>query len=237
MSKSKQIVILFICVYFNGLSSGMYNAKLGRFMQRDPIGTSPRVVHSEQGPKMVGTQGPIVSHLFGSATLQERANYNELNNTGEQGQYIDGMNLYEYVSSNPINYVDPWGLNIYLITGNNSGKWLNDKIHQKVCVGCSKDNIKACFSFGRKEENYWGWAVPSTSWLGWSSLNSGGPQRGVIYEDDYTGGSIKGTKITTFEQDATWLQYMSLRVGMEDTYSVGRHNCRKYSQMEFADAP
>ena len=45
-------------------------------------------------------------------------------------------------------------------------------------------------------------------------------------------------KKTTCAEDKAWLKYMlTTRKGTEDTYSVARHNCRMYSQKEFADAP
>ncbi len=40
------------------------------------------------------------------------------------------------------------------------------------------------------------------------------------------------------EEDVTWMMYMfNSRVGLKDTYSVARHNCRRYSKYEFRDAP
>jgi len=164
-----------------------------------------------------------------------------------RNQYHDGMNLYEYVQSNPINRVDPYGLNIYLITGNNSWNPVNNALHQKVCAdywntyrqsdGTMKyvPEGKVCFSFAATRV---GITPPKKTWLGWKSLVLGGCLRGQIYMDSYTGGTITMMKKTTPQQDINWLNYMlTERVGLEDVYSVARHNCRKYSQMEFADAP
>lgn len=39
-------------------------------------------------------------------------------------------------------------------------------------------------------------------------------------------------------QDLTWYMYMLLdRVGTTDTYSLARHNCRRYSKYEYRDSP
>lgn len=59
---------------------------------------------------------------------------------------------------------------------------------------------------------------------------------GEIYETSVVGKVVK-TKKTTPEQDKAWLQSMESRVGTKDVYSVGRHNCRAFSQAEFDKAP
>lgn len=55
--------------------------------------------------------------------------------------------------------------------------------------------------------------------------------------DPVTGSRIVKRHTTTMAQDEKWLRYAYGRVGKEDGYSVARHNCRKYSQWEFRDAP
>jgi len=119
MTKSKIIVALAVCVLLGNISFGMYDAKTGRFMQRDPIGTAPRIVHTDQGPKVVGTQGPVVPNPAseGSQTSIIAMNSAEPESkelkSEEHHQYIDGLNLYQYVASNPIVLIDPSGLKVY----------------------------------------------------------------------------------------------------------------------------
>jgi len=67
-------------------ASAMYHPTMGRFMQRDPGGGAG-------SPARVGTAGPAVGGGFIS-----------------RDQYADGMNLYQYVGSNPAKYADPLGL-------------------------------------------------------------------------------------------------------------------------------
>ncbi|MEX0652956.1 MAG: hypothetical protein WD534_14220 [Phycisphaeraceae bacterium] len=77
---------------FTDTASAMYHPGLGRHMQRDPNGMQM----GSAAPRVAG--GPAVSGGF----IQRDFNPHQ--------QYADGMNLYQYVGSNPVNYVDPDGL-------------------------------------------------------------------------------------------------------------------------------
>jgi len=202
-------------------ASACYHPGIGRFLQRDPgVGGG--------SPVPVGTAGPIAGEGFAS---RDQAVIN---------QYADGMGLYQYVAGSPECRMDPQGTNIYLKTGNTGAGSINNAVHQKVCVdtwdrnGCKTG--EACFSFGKT-----GWMFrfgARLRWLGWNSHTLGGLlMKGEIYED-LTVGAVVKTQKTTVIQDRVWLNWMRRsRVGTEDVYSVGRHNCRTYSQWEFRDAP
>ena len=152
-----------------------------------------------------------------------------------------GINLYGFCRNCPVMLVDPNGEDIYLYTGNDSGNPLNDAIHQTVAVDTWSDDCPPRktgvrgFSFGYNGE--WGWNWPNGKWLGHSSISLPGYWMvGEIYEASVVGKVVK-TKKTTPEQDKAWLQSMESRVGTKDVYSVGRHNCRAFSQAEFDKAP
>jgi hypothetical protein len=156
---------------------------------------------------------------------------------------VDALHpAYRFVNNNPVSSVDSLGEDIYLQTGNDSGNPINDRIHQSICVDtwsgsygcCGHKTGKACFSFGANGK--WRIPIPSGTWLGWSEFNAGGPMVGEIYSADDTG-TVVNTIKTTCKQDMMFLIYMNARLGSIDTYSVGRHNCRRYSQYEFRDAP
>ncbi len=164
-------------------------------------------------------------------------------------QYLDGLNRYQYVKSDPVLLVDPQGTNIYLIEGNNkkgSCGSSNNALHQKVCVDLWRTKIiqgrkvlinegMECYSFAL---THVGFTAPKKRWLGFRSVVLCGCLRGRIYIDNYTGGSIKRIKYTKWKQDMNWrLRMTSKRVGKPDVYSVIRHNCRTYSQLEFDAAP
>ena len=152
-----------------------------------------------------------------------------------------GLNLYAFCRNNGINFVDYKGNDIYVYTGNDSGNIINDAIHQTVAVDIwsnecppKKIGIRG-FSFGYINE--WGWNWPDGKWLGHSSFTLPGFWMvGMIYESSVVG-QVVSRKKTTPEQDREWLKKMERRVGTKDVYSVGRHNCRAFSQAEFNNAP
>lgn len=59
---------------------------------------------------------------------------------------------------------------------------------------------------------------------------------GMIYESAVVG-KVTDRKSTSPEEDKRWLKKMERRVGTRAVYSVGRHNCRMFSQIEFEKAP
>jgi len=151
-----------------------------------------------------------------------------------------GNNLYEYVFNKPSIAVDPYGTDIYLNQGNTDAPWWqppNRELHQSICVDTWDDKCcktgRRCFSFGLSG---FGWAAPSNTWLGQPSPNLGGPGRGTVY--DSTGCGIWDVKVikTTCQQDKQFLKMLEAMEGTEDTYSVGRHNCRGFSQNMFNQA-
>ncbi len=75
----------------------------------------------------------------------------------------------------------------------------------------------------------------SSTWLGEKSLTIT-LLEGQIYEAGYTGGRVDDYIKTTPEQDKEFLQYLESRVGEKAGYSVGRHSCRKFSQLIFKKA-
>jgi hypothetical protein len=87
--KKLAIGIIVVLIISTIPSFANYNPKTGRFMQRDPLGTGPLIVHDNDGP-----------HILGLSPEEKIAGLN---------QYIDGMNLYEYVKSNTIILTDPLG--------------------------------------------------------------------------------------------------------------------------------
>ncbi len=111
---------------FTTAAEAYYHPTLGRFLTRDPgAGEATRVgaarpapggrfIHRDSlsaVPTRVGAAGPAVAGRF------VRRN--------SVGQYADGMNLYQYVKSNPMVYTDSSGLAVD--PGKDCGLWSRSK--------------------------------------------------------------------------------------------------------------
>ncbi|MDT4798993.1 hypothetical protein FQZ97_316390 [compost metagenome] len=124
---------------------------------------------------------------------------------------------------------------ITLETGNTGAGFLNNLVHQQVCVD-RPSRSKRCYSFAAT-----GAQAPqfSSTWLGWSSWVTGAILQGEVYDPTpVSGASIVSTHTPTVAQADNWVNYMDgSRLGLKDGYSVARHNCRLFSQWEFRDAP
>ena len=116
------------------LVCAQYDPQTGRFLQRDPMGVQVGAVVWDQNggaPRMTGLNGPtlpqpvIKINQNSSTIMRPQIKQNIASNTNPltrittpsgihpAQQYNDGMNLYQYVGSNPTNRVDPYGLEFY----------------------------------------------------------------------------------------------------------------------------
>jgi len=125
---------------------------------------------------------------------------------------------------------------ITLETGNVGAGPLNNLVHQQICADTGSGTGKQCFSFAAV-----GAQLPefSSTWLGWNSVVVGAILQGQVYHPHpVPGATIASRHTPTAAQVANWLAYMrGTRLGLQDGYSVARHNCRLFSQWEFRDAP
>ena len=124
MGKIRILVVVAACAVLSNLSFGMYNPEMGRFMQRDPIGTAVDATHTKQGSLVVSARATIQpntasasspstltkEHTSGLNFKSQQLRKQQLIGLNVYDQYKDGMNLYQYVSSNPGNHIDPYGL-------------------------------------------------------------------------------------------------------------------------------
>ncbi len=153
-----------------------------------------------------------------------------------------GENLYDFCNNSPLSVFDKLGKDIYLVQGNDTGNAINDTYHQAVCVDewgvrgvGQKPCGRRCYSFATT------WRLRAFPrkfiWLGWFSYTPVGVwMEGKIYDHEFVG-TVLRTKKTSRWQDQAWGEYMNHRMGKTDVYSVLHHNCRLFSQLEFADAP
>ncbi len=91
--KTNPLVLAVVALTFAATAEttfGTYHPRMGRFIQRDPHGTA------------------IAPPRMGTADLTQTGGFIPRDTPGVQ--YADGMNLYQYVRSNPIRLADPMGL-------------------------------------------------------------------------------------------------------------------------------
>jgi len=119
-------------------ASAYYHPRLGRFLSRDP---------GAGGVARAGTASPVMGDSF--APRDPMGNAQRVGSGGtapvggfiprdptESNQYADGMNLYQYVRSNPVRYRDPSGLKID---------------HYDCCTDAQKRAIKAAHDAAEKK--------------------------------------------------------------------------------------
>jgi hypothetical protein len=139
-------------------------------------------------------------------------------------------------SSDQLSGAPPTTPEITLETGNIGASPINNAIHQQVCVNMGFGGGKDCYSFAAT-----GAQAPefSSTWLGWDSTVVGAVLKGEVYHPDPVPGATVASRLTpTAAQAVKWNSYMvGTRLGLQDGYSVARHNCRTFSQWEFRDAP
>ena len=133
-----------------------------------------------------------------------------------------GLNQYVFCANNPVNSVDPLGLDIWIEgPGPSENSWLG--LHASICVGDPRGQYTS-YSFGAP--SFWSAALP------WG--------KGEIYYDDIGGGRIwKDSYLeTTCEEDKT-AKWILFRMLTEDTkhhqwlYRILYQNCRVFSKQMF----
>jgi RHS repeat-associated protein len=132
-------------------------------------------------------------------------------------KYGGGINLYAYVENDPIDLIDPLGLD-YWVEGAVEGE-AGLGFHQSICVG-KRNGARKCISFGR---------MPGQGDCYFKC-------KGHIYEDKSAPGDIyqNSYRVTSEETDIKIRKYFTSLLGTEGRWDVllGK-NCRSFSQDMF----
>jgi len=167
-------------------------------------------------------------------------------------QYKDGLNIYEYCKSNPIQYNDVYGTDIYVMAG--PFNWRNAIIslmHEKICVDVWKydtlpDGTRVpykedvlCVSFGIIKEYGKGLQRyrSKNHWIKWDIKVPEDCYRvGVVYVD--SGGTTDyRRKSASIEEEMKFEKELRSLIGKEDIYSPLYYNCIYFTELLFNEAP
>ncbi len=131
-----------------------------------------------------------------------------------------GLNTYSYVYQNPLNLIDPYGLDVMIQTTDSAGG-----LHQRIAVNSPNGSGQWGQSFGHTDGALGGikdlFDPNSTEW---------GVNDGIVYEDgDPTKDIIKRLK-TKPCQDQNIIEWLQQHIGDRTPYTLGNRNCRLYSR-------
>lgn len=120
--------------FFTADASAMYNPATGTFMQRDP---GPGGMMAAPAPRIAGEgvmggsfvprdpsrqffgqteQSEVVQNAFASSfmSMSRVFDANTIRNNPSLLQFADGMNIYQYLGGDPVDFADPSGLDRYI---------------------------------------------------------------------------------------------------------------------------
>jgi RHS repeat-associated protein len=150
-------------------------------------------------------------------------------------------NYYRYVFNNPVKYNDPFGLDIYLKTGNdakilftNIPNPLQDLLHQNICVDTWQNGKKQrlrCFTFGATGIDL----NTGDDWLGYDANIYAGVLEGTVVESFYIYGRTRKSLHTECEDDLDFERFLISKLGMKATYGLSL-SCRTFAQKMFDEA-
>ncbi|HLP42180.1 MAG TPA: RHS repeat-associated core domain-containing protein, partial [Fibrobacteria bacterium] len=195
------------------------NSETGRIVQRieyDEFGVI--VYDSNPGFQPFGFAGGMVDGATGMVRFGARDYDPEIGRwtTKDPIGFSGGINHYAYVENNPVNFIDPKGLDIWIEGPSGEGPLKEPNFHQSINVGDPNGNYDS-YSYGVGDDGF-PWAE--------------------VYKDWVKGGRIEAFKKTTPEEDRAFKAVMDqeLKSGHRGIYGWDNY-CRSYSQGAYDAAP
>jgi RHS repeat-associated protein len=174
---------------------------------------------------------------------------------GIKKQYYDGYGLQVYAGHEPINKIDPWGTDIYLI--GSSGWRPVDIFHLKICVDewnsyTSPDGetiyfseAKLCVSFGviKEEDGKKRQWSTRNKWLKWDvHIPAGCYRTGTVYVDEFDKNHIiSRTKASSkieeqVEKETRFHNELKSWIDTKDVYVPFKWDCQEFSTRFFVES-
>lgn len=141
-----------VLTLFAPAAAAMMHPQIGRFLQRDPLGTPLEPLGRAEangkthliqslGNVYIETTPSLSSQVGTQLTTEVRGNLNrKLALWRQNGSYQDGLSLYASLKSNPIFYLDPNGTDVWMEYGER-----NTFIHPTIFIG-DPDGFQWAFS-------------------------------------------------------------------------------------------
>ncbi|WP_255488433.1 RHS repeat-associated core domain-containing protein [Rhodanobacter sp. MP1X3] len=232
-------------VWLNGRMIGRIANGQAYAIHDDQVGRPEAVTDASQNvvwraQNFAFTQKVIVSNItlnlgfpgqyYDAETLTWNNGYRDFNSG--LGRYLEsdpsglpgGINTYAYVGNNPVRFVDPKGLDIYVANTAQVGG-----LHEKIVVGPPGGPLYGQ-SFGMTSRD-----SPQQSTSSAADPAPGGKGSGEVYEDEDPITNIDNRFYlkTTPLEDLAAIAYLRKQLGNAGPYNVMTNSCRNYSQAQY----
>lgn len=138
--------------------------------------------------------------------------------------YMDGMAMAVYVKNNPINWIDPFGTDIWVENTTSVNGW-----HRRIVVTTPNGQYGQSFGLSDRDAESQGSSAASGE-----EPTQGGDGSGIVYSDNTDPATKEVERFhTTPEEDAIIKEMLESELGSTGPYNPLWNSCRHYSGRKF----